>query len=315
MNQFDNQIDYYIDLIENELSAEHAPRWGQMKAQDMVEHMSLNFLLSTGIEGKEFTGDPERAAKQKAIFFSVKYPFPKGVKIPGQEKGAAPPPLQFASLDEAILDLKKSHRIFLDHFQKYPEEKIQHPYFGILSYEEWAHFHTKHFAHHSMQFGLEQEPLTPEMEILLDQIKENLKVVYQQLSSDHKARWGLMNAHQCVEHLSMVFVYSTGKFDIPFRGDEAAAKKMWEPFKAAERPWKTVFPQTRFTKEPPKLRTADIEAAKKALKKSFIKYTHYCKENPEAITPHGFLGNISTCQWLLVHKKHIEHHLDQFGLI
>jgi len=76
-----------------------------------------------------------------------------------------------------------------------------------------------------------------------------------------------------------------------------------------------LLPPTKFTKAPPKLRTESIEAAKKVLKKGFIKYKHYCMENPDAITPQGFLGNITTAQWLQVHIKHIDHHLSQFGVI
>jgi hypothetical protein len=152
------------------------------------------------------------------------------------------------------------------------------------------------------------------MEGHLAEIQKRLQLVYKELTDDKKALWGEMNAHQCVEHLSLVLYYSTGKFNVPFKGDLAAATAMWEPFAKADMPWRTVLPQRKFTKEPPKLRTATIEEAKKALNKAFIKYTHYCKENPNAITPHGFLGNISTAQWLLVHVKHLKHHLAQFGI-
>ena len=145
-------------------------------------------------------------------------------------------------------------------------------------------------------------------------IGKKLAPLYKDLTAGHQAKWGLMNAHQMVEHLTLVFIYSTGKFKVSFKGDAAAAKQLWKPFVAAANPWKTVFPS--FPGGHPKPpRNETIEASKQALKKAFIRYEHYCKENPEAITPHGFLGNITTAQWLLVHAKHIDHHLSQFGVI
>ena len=110
-----------------------------------------------------------------------------------------------------------------------------------------------------------------------------------------------MNAHQCVEHLTLVLIYSTGKFGVPFKGDTAAAKKLWHPFTLAANPWKTVFSPSSILGDPKPVRNETIEGSKKALKKAYAKYIHYCKEHPNAITPHGFLGDITTAQWLQVH--------------
>lgn len=309
-----NKIEQYLQKIDKELTQEHTAKWGLMTAQNMVEHLSLLFMLSAGKWGKEFNGDGAKAAKMKANFFAVKYPFPKGVAMPGSDKSKIPA-LRCETMEASKDLLKNTVQKYLTHYQTNPTDKVQHPYFSLLSFEEWTHFHLRHLEHHLMQFGLLPYPLTPEMEIQLQQIEQKLQAVYTGLTANHPAKWGFMNAHQCVEHLTLVFIYSTGKFKVPFTGDEAKAKALWEPFKVAANPWKTVFGPSNIMGKPKPVRKETIEASKKALKKAFIKYKHYCMENPAAITPHGFLGNITTAQWIYVHSKHIDHHLSQFGVI
>ena len=97
-----------------------------------------------------------------------------------------------------------------------------------------------------MQFDFLPYPLTEEMETNLQLIEQKLKIVYDGLLAENAAKWGLMNAHQCVEHLGMVFIYSTGRFGVPFPGDAEEAKQLWSPFLAAANPWKTVFPEFKF---------------------------------------------------------------------
>lgn len=309
-----DHIEQLLQKIDNELTTKHTPSWGIMTAQHMVEHLSLTFLSSTGKWGKAFNGDEARAAKMKANFFSVQYPFPKGVLMPGSEAGKLPE-LRSENIDAAKEVLRNSVQKYIAHYAVNPEDEVQHPYFGLLTFADWNHFHTKHLEHHLMQFGLLPDPLTPEMESHLTQIGQKLQTVYKELTSDHQAKWGRMNAHQTVEHLALIFIYSTGKFGVPFKGDEAAAKKLWKPFTQAANPWKTVLPQTNIAGDPKQVRNETMEGSKRALKKAFAKYQHYCKENPDAITSHGYLGNITTAQWILVHLKHVDHHLSQFGVI
>ena len=186
--------------------------------------------------------------------FSSQYPFPKGVRMPGTKEGQAPPPLRFDTIEESTTALKKVVQSYISYYEGNPKSKNPHPYFGLLSYEEWVHFHIKHLEHHLMQFGVLPEPNTKELEDLLQPIKEKLQIVYTELLTANKAKWGKMNAQQCVEHLSLTFLYSTGKFNIPFTNDLAIAKQLFEQFKKAAMPWKTVLPPAKFFSEPPPLR-------------------------------------------------------------
>ncbi|MEM6318930.1 MAG: hypothetical protein AAF960_14755 [Bacteroidota bacterium] len=309
------QLKSHFQLIDKGLEVGTKGKWGMMNAQNMVEHLSLIMVASTGKFGKAFKGDEAIAAKKKAIFFSRKYPFPKAAVMPGMKSGQAPPPLRASTMEESKAMLRKAVDQFVKHCSEHPDDQVGHLYFGMLNMDEWTHFHVRHFEHHLMQFGLLDEPLTPEMEADLQAIAKKLDVVYEKVTDDCQGKWGMMNAQEMVEHLGMVFVYCTGKFGIPFKGDEVKATAMWEPFLEQPNPWRTVFPQINFTKAPPKLRNETMDRSKRALKKSYYKYIDYCKENPNKKTPHAFLGNISTKQWLKLHLKHIDYHLSQFGII
>ena len=58
-----------LQLIDNELTMQNNPKWGLMNAHNMVEHLSFVFLASIGKFGREFSGDPKKAAKWKTAFF------------------------------------------------------------------------------------------------------------------------------------------------------------------------------------------------------------------------------------------------------
>ena len=127
-----------------------------------------------------------------------------------------------------------------------------HGYFGDLTMEEWTAFHIKHLEHHLMQFGaLPYDEKIPQLEKLLYKVTSKIP-------ADAPAKWGKMNVHQMIEHLGLVFVLSTGKFDLPYKGTEADAKKYLEGFQASDNPWREVFPATSFG-DPKPPRNATIE--------------------------------------------------------
>ena len=123
--------------------------------------------------------------------------------------------------------------------------------------------------------------------------------------SDTPALWGKMNAHQMIEHLSLVFVLSIGKINFPYPGTEEDAKRYWESFLQSENPWREVFPPSN-TGDPRSPRNSTIEKSKALLRRSFQDYLNYCEANPNAIHPQYYLGNLTVDQWRQVHVKHYE---------
>ena len=310
MSSLVTKLQERLKLIDT-IQAENQGQWGIMTPQHMVEHVGgLIYTTSMGKGSAKLALPEDQAAKMKSRFFSAYYPFPKSVKMPGtQDQPTALFPLRYASLEEAKEKLQGAGINFLSQHESNPDQTSLHGYFGELTMDEWLAFHIKHLDHHLMQFGL-----LPAADEKITQLEKLLYKVYTKVDVDAPATWGKMNAHQMVEHIGLVFVLSTGKFDLPYKGTAEDATKYWKEFEAAPAPWQTVFPTTSFG-DPKPPRAATIEASKVGLQKTFQKYLAYCEENPTAINSHFFLGNLTVDQWRQVHVKHVEHHLRQFGVL
>ena len=63
----------------------------------------------------------------------------------------------YPDLNTAIEELKLELGNIEKFFDANPDEKPMNPTFGPLNFEEWKHFHIKHFEHHLRQFGLLEE--------------------------------------------------------------------------------------------------------------------------------------------------------------
>ena len=307
MNPLIEKLQSRLNLYPS-LTSDSKGKWGVMSAQNMVEHLGgVFYATAKGINGKVFLA-PDVSAKAKARFFSSYYPFPKGVKMAGTEdQPTVAPPLRYSSLEEATEKLNGAVQFFIKQYQEQPELTSTHGYFGDLTLQEWLSFHIKHVEHHAMQFGLlPRDERIPEIEKLLFKVKTKI-------DADSPAQWGKMNAHQMIEHLGVTFVFSTGKFDIPYKGTDEDAKRNWEGFEKSDNPWKEVFPWINIG-EPRPPRKATLDESKKSLFKSFYYYLEYSETNPQAIHPHLAMGNLTVDQWRSVHVKHLQHHLRQFGI-
>jgi len=286
MNSLVTKLEDRVKLF-NTLQRDAKGLWGIMTPQHMVEHVGgLIYTTSIGKGSAKLALPEEQAAKMKSRFFSVYYPFPKSAKMPGtQDQPTALFPLRYASLEEAKEKLQGATAKFLAQQESNPDQISLHGYFGELTMDEWLAFHIKHLEHHLMQFGL-----LPAADEKITQLEKLLYKVYTKVDAKAPAKWGKMNAHQMVEHIGLVFVLSTGKFDLPYKGTAEDATKYWKEFQAAPAPWQTVFPTTSFG-DPKPPRAAPIEASKAGLQKTFQKYLAYCEDN------------------------HVEHHLRQFGVL
>ncbi len=296
-----------VQLLDQIVSEEQR-LWGVMSPQNVIEHLGGAILSSAkGRKGKVML-PPDVAPKAKARFFNSYYPFPRNVKMPGtQNLPTEAPPLRFSSMAEAREKFDGAVQFFLKQLEVQPEQTSTHGYFGDLTMTEWLQFHVKHLEHHLQQFGvLPVDEKIPTLEKLLYKLGQHIQV-------DTPALWGKMNAHQMVEHLSLVFVLSMGKIKFPYQGTEADAKRFWEGFVESENPWKEVFPSSDLG-EPRPPRKDTIEESKLLLQKSFRDYLVYCEANPNAVHPQYFLGNLTVDQWRQVHVKHLRHHMRQFGM-
>lgn len=136
------------------LSPDALMKWGKMNAQQMVEHISGFFRVSTNKLHFPLVTPVEHLPKFKEFLRSDKE-FRENTRAPVLPE--EPLPVQFASFEDAVNDLQKELNDFLHLFNKEPSLTTQHPVFGDLNFEEWVLLHYKHVVHHLKQFGLIQQ--------------------------------------------------------------------------------------------------------------------------------------------------------------
>lgn len=140
----------FIFLVKK-LKGDEKGRWGKMNAQQMIEHVSAFFKVSTQKIHFPLTTPVEHLPKYKEFLLSEKE-FRENTKAPVLPE--EPLPLHYSNLQEAKDQLKKSVDDFFEFFKDDPSKTTLHPVFGQLNFNEWVQLHHKHITHHLKQFGL-----------------------------------------------------------------------------------------------------------------------------------------------------------------
>ena len=133
------------------LKGDEKGKWGKMNAQQMAEHVSNFFKVSTKKIHFDLTTPVEHLPKYKEFLLSDKE-FRENTKAPVLPE--EPLPLQYSNITEAVEELKKSVDEFFEFFKDDPSKTTLHPAFGELNFDEWVQLHHKHTTHHLKQFGL-----------------------------------------------------------------------------------------------------------------------------------------------------------------
>ena len=142
----------FISVIKNADSS-LAPKWGKMNFQQMLEHVSAFFKVSTKKLHFDLVSTPEHLVKLKEFLMSDKE-FRENTKAPSVLIGEDPLPVHYPTLEKAIEKLEAEVNYFFAFFEQNPAAKTLHPVFGELNFEEWVRLHYKHVTHHLRQFGL-----------------------------------------------------------------------------------------------------------------------------------------------------------------
>jgi oxepin-CoA hydrolase/3-oxo-5,6-dehydrosuberyl-CoA semialdehyde dehydrogenase len=127
------------------------PRWGKMNEQQMVEHVSDFFKLSSDKLRFALVTPLEQLPKFKEFLNSEKE-FRENTKAPILPE--EPMPVRKANIQEAIKELENEVKDFIEYFKDDSEKKTMHPVFGELNFHEWVQLHHKHVKHHLKQFGV-----------------------------------------------------------------------------------------------------------------------------------------------------------------
>ncbi|MDZ4070622.1 MAG: DUF1569 domain-containing protein [Sediminibacterium sp.] len=133
------------------LPADTTPLWGKMNVQQMVEHVTGFFKVSTDQIHFPLVTPEEHLPKYKEFLRSDKQ-FRENTKAPVLPE--EPLPVREPDLNTAKAHLKEAIENFFSFYERYPDKKIIHPVFGPLNFEEWILLHYKHVTHHARQFSL-----------------------------------------------------------------------------------------------------------------------------------------------------------------
>ena len=121
----------FLPLLNN-LSAGAKGKWGKMNGQQMVEHVSGFFAISTGKIKFPLVTPIEQIPKYKEFLFSDKE-FRENTKAPVLPE--EPLPVRHETMAESIISLDREVKSFIDQFSNNENLLRLHPVFGELNYE------------------------------------------------------------------------------------------------------------------------------------------------------------------------------------
>ncbi|MEP7165595.1 MAG: DinB family protein [Ferruginibacter sp.] len=147
-------------------------------------------------------------------------------------------------------------------------------------------------------------------------IKNDLFSLLGKITADTKSNWGKMNAQQMVEHVAAFFNVSTEKIKFDLVSPEEHLPK-YKEFLLSDKPFRenTKAPATVLGEEPMPLRYKNYEEALQKLHVSVEHFEAYFKNEPDRKTIHPVFGPLNFDEWVLLHYKHVTHHLRQFGVL
>lgn len=130
------------------------------------------------------------------------------------------------------------------------------------------------------------------------------------INASTKPLWGKMNAAQLMGHCAVSFYLATG---------EVKMKRVFIGFLFGKLAKKMIFSDKPFRRSSPTAKEfimpdgKDFEEEKAKL---IAAMTDLCSRGPNAIKagPHPFFGTLTISEWDGLICKHLNHHLEQFGV-
>lgn len=134
------------------------------------------------------------------------------------------------------------------------------------------------------------------------------------LSPEMKGRWGVMNAHQMVEHMSYSLRQANGKENKKLLTSSENLEKM-RAFMLSDRPFKENTKNIELPEIPTPAIKSSMQESIEELKAEIIDLIEYHKSNPGIRLMNPFFGEMDFEEWIHLFHKHAIHHAKQFGLV
>lgn len=138
----------------------------------------------------------------------------------------------------------------------------------------------------------------------------------QALHESTPAKWGVMNAQEMTEHLADFYDISSEKIPCKLYTPEEHLPKM-KAFLLSDKNFRenTKAPAEMLGEQPLPLRFSNPDEAKINLQLAVNNFTKHFTGKDKKETLHPAFGMLNYEEWVLLHYKHVQHHLKQFGLI
>ena len=133
------------------------------------------------------------------------------------------------------------------------------------------------------------------------------------LSSGSKPSWGSMSPQHMVEHLVSSWRISNGRSTAKVISSEEYREKAIK-FLFSELPFEKNIKNPIHSKGLPPLRKESLEASIDQLANEINTFFEFWGSKGEHKETHPLFGELDKHGWLTFQKKHMIHHLKQFGL-
>lgn len=126
-------------------------------------------------------------------------------------------------------------------------------------------------------------------------------------------RWGKMNLHQMIEHMSYSLRQANGREEYVIVTPEEHLERM-RAFLESEKPFRENTPNKLLPDDPEPPKTANIALALEELKGEIEHFFDVFRAHPDKKITNPFFGVLNYEQWVQLLHKHAWHHLRQFGV-
>ena len=147
-------------------------------------------------------------------------------------------------------------------------------------------------------------------------IRSEMILLIAPLSEQVTPQWGKMTSHQMIEHLTGFFNVSVAIIIFPLMVPEEHLFK-YRQFLYSDTPFRenTKAPAGVLGENPLPVKTTTLADAKNVLKETVENFFLYFKSQPAKTTMHPVFGMLNFDEWVMLHYKHVQHHLRQFKAI
>jgi Protein of unknown function (DUF1569) len=147
-------------------------------------------------------------------------------------------------------------------------------------------------------------------------LQEEMFSLIDQLPEKAKPGWGIMNCHEMIEHLTDFFNVSVEKIIFTLMIPAEQLPKYRE-FLYSDKAFRenTKAPAAVLGDIPLPLRAASFTEAKNTLKDTVAYFFDYFALQPGKASMHPIFGMLNFEEWVMLHYKHVQHHLRQFAVL